>query len=114
MLVLKFLNEGDSIKDINQTFIVLIPKVKNAVCMAYFTLISPCNVSYKIVAKALVNRLKLVLPHVIDEAQSGFVPGRLITDNVVVAFEAFHWLQKGRNIVGKFMAVKLDMSEAYI
>lgn len=36
-----------------------------------------------------------MLPYVIDEAQSGFVPDRIITNNVLIAFETFHWLQKG-------------------
>lgn len=57
-LALKFLNEGGSIKDINQTFIVLISKVKNALSMSSFRPISLRNVIYKIIAKTLANRLK--------------------------------------------------------
>lgn len=89
-LALKFLNCGGLLANINQTFIVPISKIKNIVRMPDFRPISLCNVIYKFIAKTLANHLKEVLGCIIDESQSGFVPGRLITDNVIIAFEAFH------------------------
>uniref|UniRef100_A0A803QCK5 Reverse transcriptase domain-containing protein n=1 Tax=Cannabis sativa TaxID=3483 RepID=A0A803QCK5_CANSA len=61
----------------------------------------------------LANRFKDVLPMVISNHQSVFLPGRLISDNIMVAFEIMHYLKRKR--VGKegFMAIKLNMSKAY-
>jgi hypothetical protein len=98
---------------INSTYIVLIPKVKNPSSITEYRLISLCNVLYKLIAKVLANHLKKVLSLIISLIQSAFIPGRLITDNVLVAFEALHTKDvrmKGRE---GFMAMKLDMSKTY-
>ena len=72
-----------------------------------------CNVVYKLISKVLANRLKRVLDAVIDESQSTFVPGRLIIDNVIVAFETMHYIDQRKKGKEAFMAEKLDMSKAY-
>lgn len=64
-------------------------------------------------AKVLANRLKSFLPELISENRSAFVPGRLITDNILLSSEVFHFLSNNHAKRLGFMALKLDMSKAY-
>lgn len=75
--------------------------------------ISLCNTLYKLFSKIVANRIKPLLPSIVLESQSAFVLGRLIYDNIMLAFGANHYLK--RNCQGKvgFVGVKLDMSKAF-
>ena len=101
------------LKKMNHTHIVLIPKKKDPEYLADYRPISLSNVVSRIISKVIVNRLKLILPIVISDSQSAFVPNRLITDNTTVAYEILHRMRnRRRGKVGQ-MAVKLDISKAY-
>ena len=81
--------------------------------MTDFRLINLCNVVYKLISKILANKLKPFLPHIINENQSAFTFDRLITDNVIVAFELMHFLNHKSAGKEGFIVAKLDMSKAF-
>ncbi|KAL0397553.1 UNVERIFIED_CONTAM: hypothetical protein Scaly_0203700 [Sesamum calycinum] len=111
--VLHLLNSYVMPPSLNETNIVLIPKCKNPINLTQFRPISLCNVVYKIASKTVANRLKLILDHIISPAQSAFVPHRLITDNILLAFELNHFLNTKTTGKQGYMAMKLDVSKAY-
>lgn len=60
----------------------------------------------------MANRFRRALDSCIEEKQGAFVPGRQITDNILVTYELLHSFKKKKRSVGNF-ALKLDMSKAY-
>ena len=54
-----------------------------------------------------------MLPNIISPIQSAFVPGHLITDNVLLAYETLHTMNCKKKGKKCYMALKLDVSKAY-
>ncbi|KAL0345258.1 UNVERIFIED_CONTAM: putative mitochondrial protein [Sesamum radiatum] len=111
--VFSFLNNYDIYTHFNSTHIVFIPKCENPVSVTDFRSISLCNVTYKLASKNIANRIKPRLNDMISESQFEFVPDRLITDNVLVAFELNHFLAHERWGSVRHIALKLDINKAY-
>lgn len=100
-------------RNLNDINVVLIPKKKCPTKITELRPISFCNVLAKVITKVIANRMKDMLDTIISENQSTFIPGRLVSDNMMVSYEVMHYLKRKR--IGKegFMALKLDMSKAY-
>jgi hypothetical protein len=110
---LKILNEEGSILSINHTLMSLIPKVNSPTKPSNYRPISLCNVILKIITKTIANRIKQILPNIVNDFQSSFLPGRLITDNSLIVFETFHYIKKPRKKNNDYVGIKLDMAKAY-
>lgn len=68
-------------KKINNTYLCLIPKQRNAVWVTHFRPISLCNTIYKIITKFIINRIKPYLSNIINPTQASFLKGRRAADN---------------------------------
>lgn len=64
--VLHILNANAIFNSWNDTLVTLIPKTANQVLMKEFQPISLCNGGYKILSRAITNRLRPVLSKIID------------------------------------------------
>ena len=60
----------------------------------------------------IVNRLKLVMETLIASTQCNFVPGRQITDNIIIGQEMLHTMRR-KNRERGYMAIKVDLKKAY-
>ena len=95
---------------LNRAYIILIPKVEGAERIGDFRPISLSNSIYLIIAKVLANRLRTVLPALISPFQSAFMPGRQMTDSIVLAEEIIaSWWRSGT----PGFLWKVDFSKAY-
>ncbi|KAI0498690.1 hypothetical protein KFK09_019586 [Dendrobium nobile] len=109
--VKNFFNGSPIPKFFTSTTVVLIPK--NPVVNSWndFRPISLCNVFYKLISKLLANRLSILLPKIISPFQMGFVKGRSIADNILLAQELCQDLDI--KVRGGNMVMKLDIAKAY-
>ncbi|XP_071939807.1 uncharacterized protein [Coffea arabica] len=96
---------------VTATSLVLLAKVARPKDFSEFRPISLCNFVNKNISKLLANRLASVLPNIISENQSGFVRGRLISDNYLLAQDLVSSI--GRAARRGNVALKLDMMKTY-
>ncbi|XP_042026496.1 uncharacterized protein LOC121773661 [Salvia splendens] len=106
-----FFGGGTMPRSFTSTMIVLIPKKEKPVTWSDYRPISLCNITNKIISKILATRLGPFLPLVTSPNQSGFIKGRLLSDNVLLAQELIHNL--GNCSPTPNLALKLDMTKAY-
>ncbi|GJS63490.1 hypothetical protein Tco_0678054 [Tanacetum coccineum] len=106
-----FFVNGRLLKEINHTFIALIPKVSTPLKINDYRPISCCNVIYKCISKILTNRIIDGIKEVVSDNQSAFVPGRRISDNILITQELMHNYHRNRG--PPRCAFKIDIQKAY-
>lgn len=79
--------------NINYTFICLFPKKNDPKLPSDYRSISLSIVVVKIVTKTIANKINTILPNFISLQQSAFLHNRLIFDNTLFAYQAFHYLK---------------------
>ncbi|GLU14311.1 hypothetical protein SLE2022_308870 [Rubroshorea leprosula] len=98
--------------DILHAHITLIPKGESPYVMQKFRPICLLNVTYKILAKVIVNRLRPYLQNLIGPWQSSFLSGRSTTYNIILVQEAVHLMQRLKGKKGA-LAFKINLHKAF-
>lgn len=89
----------------------LVPKVPNAEMMMEFRPIACCNFIYKYYTSLLTKIIKAIIPTIISPSQNAFVPGRHVSENVLLKHEIVKGYHRDQ---GKDRAViKGDIQKAY-
>ena len=107
----EFFINGNLLKELNHIVIALLPKVKSPVRINDYRPISCCNVLFKCITKIISNRIKGSLNELISPNQSAFVPGRRISDNILLTQELMHNYHLDRG--SPRCAFKVDIQKAY-
>lgn len=106
-----FFTSGRLLREINNTILVMVPKVPNATTVDDYRPIVCCNMVYKIITKVMANRVAAVLKDLVNPSQSAFVKGRRIRDNILLAQELFSKFHV--EPYSPKCAIKVDFRKAY-
>lgn len=102
-----FFNTGNLLRQLNRSFLVLIPKMENPSHIKHLRPISLCNITYKVISKILTIRLKAVITKLISPFQATH-----IQENINISQEILHSMKSKRGRKG-LADLKLDMEKAY-
>ncbi|GKV15237.1 hypothetical protein SLEP1_g26035 [Rubroshorea leprosula] len=106
----EFHQHGRLVKGLNSSFLALIPKKANPVHFKEYRPISLIGCLYKLLAKILANRLKLVMIDLISDSQSAFVGGRQLVDSVLILNEVVDEVKQRKQ---ESFIFKADFEKAY-
>ncbi|KAL7613388.1 hypothetical protein Lser_V15G07136 [Lactuca serriola] len=93
-----FESHGSLARGCNSSFISLISKVKDPLHLGDYIPINLIGCLYKIIAKLMASRLKLVIGSVINEVQSTYIIGRYILDGPLIINEVCSWAKQSKEL----------------
>ena len=106
-----FFSSGHILREMNCTFISLIPKNAGADSLENYRPISLCNFVYKIISKVLANRMQKVIHKIISPNQAAFIKGRSIHHNILLANDLVKDLHSKAR--GTKICIKADLRKAF-
>lgn len=98
---------------LNSTNIVLIPKTNHPDSIKNFRPISICNTGYKVRTKIIAHRLRPILSNLISPFQSSFLPGRRISNNVLIFQVILEFINRPTKRKKYYMMIKIDIEKAF-
>ena len=115
VFLLRSINEGFTHGELSVTqkqgIITCIPKDnKDRRYLKNWRPISLLNISYKLASGVIANRLKLVLPEIINDCQKGFLKGRYIGENIRLIYDLMFYAENN-NIPGLLLSI--DYQKAF-
>ncbi|KAL2921532.1 hypothetical protein RDABS01_013023 [Bienertia sinuspersici] len=109
--VLSLSDFGKLLKELNNTFISLIPKVPCPTAVKEYRLVACCNTVYKCITNMICNKLKEVLPDIIADKQGALLYSRYIIHNIMVCQDLVR--RYGRSNVSSGCMIKRDLRKSY-
>ncbi|KAJ6815375.1 uncharacterized protein M6B38_134395 [Iris pallida] len=108
--VQEFFETGKLLKELNHTFLTLVPKKEGATSLADFRPIACCNYLYKIITHLMCRRMEDAMQGLVSWNQAAFIKGRSIAEHSLLAHEMIREFHKPG---GMKACVKLDLRKAY-
>ncbi|WOL13616.1 hypothetical protein Cni_G22386 [Canna indica] len=95
-----------------KTNVIFVPKKEAPNEIIDYLPIASCTITYKILSKVIVNRLKPYIRSLISKEQSAFIQGRRMHDNILIASEIINVIHKSKRKYS-YILIKLDLEKVF-
>lgn len=102
-----FFRIGRLVPSLNSSFIILIPKIANAIFIDQYCSIVLANFLYKVITKLLVDCLAMISSCIASDNQFGIIKGRNMEDCIVMASNFVIFMDN--KCFGSNVALKIDI-----